>query len=172
MIVDYIVTDLQDLKILTLDKIKNSLRVSHNYDDHLIEELMATAIIAAENFIGISLYTRTILAKIQNVSQDLILKYSNILTLQSVKHTADKQDITNHYGKFLSTKHQICFDTKYVGQYIEIEYVAGYKENTIPQPIQQGIIMHVMLMYDNSENSIYLNSSIKNLYLPYREVKI
>jgi len=65
----------------------------------------------------------------------------------------------------------LSFDSNYVGKDIEIEYKTGYREN-IPRSIQHGILMHIAAMYENTESAAILSVQIKDLYIPYREIKI
>jgi len=54
-----------------------------------------------------------------------------------------------------------------------MEYIAGFDENNIPPSIKHGILLHIAEMYDRQEQtSDYIPIEIKNLYLPYRQLKL
>ena len=85
-------------------------------------------------------------------------------------------------GKFISgwigeaealedNKQKILFNQKYLSQKLEISYEAGLGDK-IPQPILQGVLTHIGMMYDFGENSANILSEIKNIYMPYRSLKI
>ncbi|MFK7974217.1 MAG: head-tail connector protein [Rickettsiaceae bacterium] len=173
MIIKHSITETNKVKAWSLEQVKNYLRVSYDYDDALIVSQLETAIEAAENFIGISLYTRHIVTMIQNSAKEFCLKYSNIQNINSVNlHSGQtKSVITNLYGS-INQRNQIFLNAPYVNKDIEIEYIAGYKESEIPTPIKQGILMHIALMYAHLEGDVTLNSKIHDLYLPYRIIKI
>ena len=172
MIVSYFVKDIKTQEILPLEEVKNYLRISHKYDDNLIQSLIESATEAAENFTGLSINQRRIECKIQNAKSNFTLRYLPILSVEEVflvkKEQKDK--ITNKFGYANTTTNRIHLNDDYVDQDIEIEYIAGHKK--IARTISHGILMHVASMYEHSENGTNLNSQIRDLYLPYRIIKI
>ena len=172
MIVSYFVKDIKTQEIWPLEEVKNYLRISHKYDDNLIQSLIESATEAAENFTGLSINQRRIECKIQNAKSNFTLRYLPILSVEEVflvkKEQKDK--ITNKFGYANTTTNRIHLNDDYVDQDIEIEYIAGHKK--IARTISHGILMHVASMYEHSENGTNLNSQIRDLYLPYRIVKI
>ena len=172
MIISYLVKDIKAEEIWPLEEVKNYLRISHKYDDNLIQSLIESATEAAENFTGLSINQRQIECKIQNTKSDFTLRYLPILRVEEVfvikKGRKDK--ITDKFGYVNITANRIYLNDDHVDQDIEIEYIAGHKQ--IPRTISHGILMHVASMYENSENGTNLNSQIRDLYLPYRIIKI
>ena len=83
----------------------------------------------------------------------------------------DKHNITNDFGYVHTDNAYLSFDANHVGKDIEIEYKTGY-QNNIPRSIQHGILMHIAAMYKNAESAAILSVQIKDLYIPYREIKI
>ena len=172
MIISYFVKDIKTQEIWPLEEVKNYLRISHKYDDNLIQSLIESATEAAENFTGLSINQRRIECKIQSAKSNFTLKYLPILSVEEVflvkKEQKDK--ITDKFGYVNTTTNRIHLNDDYVDQDIEIEYIAGHKK--IAKTISHGILMHVASMYEHSENGTNLNSQIRDLYLPYRIVKI
>ena len=160
--------------LFALDELKNYLRVSHDYDDQLIINLSRTAIAAAENTIGISLYSKRIIANILSTKTILKLRYPKIREIISVHVITQgkKTDITNSYGFFEASTNQLFLNAEYKNKNIEVEYVSFYGNKEIPYPIKQGLLMHIALMYELSENNLQSTNQIKDLYLPYRILKI
>ena len=172
MIISYLVKDITAEEIWPLEEVKNYLRISHKYDDNLIQSLIESATEAAENFTGLSIHQRRIEYKIQNAKSDFTLRYLPILRVEEVYlvKKEQKEKITNKFGYANTTTNRVYLNDDYVGQDIEIGYLAGHKK--IPSTISHGILMHVASMYEHSENGTNLNSQIRDLYLPYRIVKI
>jgi uncharacterized phiE125 gp8 family phage protein len=172
MMVNYFMKDIKVEEIWPLEEVKNYLRISHEYDDILIQSLIESATESAENFTGLSINHRHIEYKIQSAKSDFTLKYLPILNMEEVYlvERNKKQKITDNFGYVNNTINRIYFNEEYVNQDVEIKYIAGHKK--IPKTITQGILMHVVLMYEHSENGTNLNSKILDLYLPHRIIKI
>lgn len=172
MIVNYFMKDIKVEEIWPLEEVKNYLRISHEYDDILIRNLIESATEAAENFTGLSINHRGIECKIRSTKSDFTLKYLPILSIEEVYlvERNKKEKITGNFGYVNNTINRIYFNDEYVDQDIEIKYIAGYKK--IPKTITHGILMHVVLMYEHAENGTNLNSKILDLYLPHRIIKI
>jgi uncharacterized phiE125 gp8 family phage protein len=172
MIVNYFVKDIKVEEIWPLEEVKNYLRISHEYDDILIQSLIESATESAENFTGLSINHRHIECKIQSAKSDFTLKYLPILSIDEVYilERDKKKKITDTFGYVNNTINRIYFNDDYVDQDIEIKYIAGHKK--IPRTITHAILMHVVLMYEHSENGTNLNSQILDLYLPHRIIKI
>jgi len=173
MIARYTIIDTKITEIWPLEQVKNYLRISHDYDDALIESLVTGAIDSAEKFTGLSLYPRQVVCNITNAAASIHLKYIPVLNIQAVyllkKET--KKSINDDFGYAQPDTHCLHFADIYKRQKLEIEYVSGY-ENNIPRSIQHGILMHVAAMYEHTENSMNLSSKIRDLYTPYRIMKI
>jgi hypothetical protein len=135
---------------------------------------MKTAVESAESFMGICLYNKVVLVKIRKTAAVFKLKYPNIIEVKSVilSQSGKREEITNDYGFCHLQLNQIHLNDQYQNRNIEIEYLAGFKDHQIPYPIKQGLIMHVALMYEHSEQNFALSSQIRDLYLPYRIMKI
>ncbi len=172
MIVNYFIKDIKAEEIWPVEEVKNYLRISHKYDDNLIQSLIESATEAAENFTGLSIHQRRIECKIQNAKSDFTLRYLPILSAEEVYlvEKDKKEKITDKFGHANTNTNQIHFNDEYVGQDVEIKYIAGLAQ--IARTIAHGILMHVASMYEHLENGTNLNSQIRDLYLPYRIIKI
>ncbi|WP_316353510.1 head-tail connector protein [Candidatus Trichorickettsia mobilis] len=75
-----------------LNEVKNYLRISDDYDDNLITNLIDTALVAAENFIGLSLINKHIefRAKLQK-QQQFVLKYQPIQKIEEIFTEKDEE---------------------------------------------------------------------------------
>jgi uncharacterized phiE125 gp8 family phage protein len=172
MIISYFIKDIKLEEIWSLEEVKNYLRISHNYDDHLIHSLIESAKEAAEKFTGLSINQKRIECKIQNARKNFSLKYLPILNIEQIclLKKEEKEQITSKFGQPDILAHQIHLNDEYVGQDIEIIYIAGHAKT--PKTIKHAILMHVASMYEHTENGTKLNSQIRDLYQPYRIIKI
>ncbi len=173
MKVNYKVLETIIAEIWPVEEVKNYLRVSHGYDDVMIGGLIQTAIESAEKFTSLSLYTRRVECNIENAVSSIDFKYSPIIEINAIimKIAGVEQNILDDYGHIETDTQIVHFVSKYVGKDLKITYRAGYRNN-IPRALQHGILMHVAAMYDNPENSASISSGIKDLYIPYRRLKI
>ncbi|GAB4164492.1 MAG: hypothetical protein Tsb006_4100 [Rickettsiaceae bacterium] len=174
MIASYFVAEKMAHEFWSLRETKNYLRVSHDYDDELIKQLVYSAIESAENFMGISLHTKRVVVNIKNAATSFKSKYPNVIFINSVTLISGqlRNDITNTYGSFQKERNQICLHNQYKDKNIEIEYLSGFEGGNIPNPIKQGLMMHVALMYERTDKGIALNPQIRDLYLSYRVIKV
>lgn len=173
MRMNYKVLETRIVEIWPLEEVKNYLRVSHRYDDRMIRGLIQTAIESAEKFTSLSLYPRRVECNIENVASSIDFKYSPIIEINAlvIKIAGAEQNILDDYGHIETDTQTVHFTSKYVGKDLKITYRAGYKNN-IPRAVQHGILMHVAAMYDNPGGSASINSGVKDLYIPYRRLKI
>jgi len=163
-------------KIWSLEAVKNYMRIDGKYDDELISSLIDAALINAENFTKLTISSRRI-KFICNVShqQHFYLKYRPIKELIEVKlnYLGKENKLTNeqyHADHNLSVLH---LDQKLEGSELNVEYIAGFGEGKVPPSIKHGILLHITEMYDREgTEGISLSQEIKNLYLPYRQIRV
>lgn len=158
------------------EEVKNYLRVSHNYDDSLISSLIGAAIIAAENFTGLILTPRRI-KFISNLRNNKIfhLKYKPVNEITKIIFKNFEQELEIRQEQYYLDKVRwvICTERPLIDQELVIEYVAGFREDNIPPPVKNGILLHVAEMYDREQGDISgLPTEVKNLYSSYRQLKI
>lgn len=171
--VTYKILSVEEREVWPLEEVKNYLRVPHKNDDKLIVNLISSAVITAEQFLALSFCTKKVTCLIDKASSYLRLKHIPVASITKVflLNGEDKKDITENFGYLEDNKQKILFNQKYLSQKLEISYEAGLGDK-IPQPILQGVLMHIGMMYDFGENSTNILSEIKNIYMPYRSLKI
>jgi len=171
--VSYTIFSVEEREIWPLEEVKNYLRVSHKNDDKLIANLISSAVITAEQFLAVSFCIQKVTCLINKTPSYLRLKHIPVASLAKVflLNRENKKDITEDFGYVEDNKQKILFNQKYLHQKLEISYEAGLGDK-IPQPILQGVLTHIGMMYDLGENSANILSEIKNIYMPYRYLKI
>ncbi|HJD61874.1 MAG TPA: hypothetical protein LFV90_07175 [Rickettsia endosymbiont of Columbicola hoogstraali] len=56
---------------------------------------------------------------------------------------------------------------------LTVEYISGYDKDNIPHAIKHGIMLYIAEMYDRqAQNCVGLSKEVKNLYLPYRNIRM
>jgi len=163
--------------ICSLDEVKNYMRISGDYDDKLIENLMDAAINISENFTKLTFREKEI-KFITNVfgRKSFDLKYSPIKEIKKIvikEHdTSSTELVSDEYyiDHDLPSLHLVQSFNNVI---LEVDYIVGFDMQNIPHPIKHGIMMHVSEMYDrDSVNSSSLSLGVKNLYMPYRRLSI
>jgi uncharacterized phiE125 gp8 family phage protein len=171
--VTYKILSVEEREVWPLEELKNYLRVPHKHDDKLIANLISSAVITAEQFLALSFCIKKVTCLIDKAPSYLRLKHIPVASITKVflLNGEDKKDITENFGYLEDNKQKILFNQKYLSQKLEISYEAGLGDK-IPQPILQGVLTHIGMMYDFGENSANILSEIKNIYMPYRSLKI
>ncbi len=170
------VTSVTPQTIWSLEEVKNYLRIEADYDNTLITSLIEAAIIAAENFTKLAIISRMIelTGNILNQPQ-LQLKYAPVQSLEKVtikirEETWQLQDQQYYVDKATAI---FCLNEPLEYQEIVVNYMSGFDAQDIPPAIKHGILLHVAEMYDReSSNNMAMSLEIKNLYLPYRQLRI
>lgn len=164
-------TDLQQM--VTMPALKNYLRISHDYDDAWLSDLIYCAIGAAENFLCIKLLSSKIKVYIEYLENNAVQLYgSPICEITEIVVKGDPELIyepANYYleGNILKFK-QLPQQKN-----LTVEYIIGYKDQAnIPAVIKQGILLHIAEMYDNRGIVASIPSEVQKLYKPYRKMMI
>lgn len=163
--VSYTIFSVEEREIWTLEEVKNYLRFSHKNDDKLIANLISSAVITAEQFLAVSFCIQKVTCLINKNPSYLRLKHIPVASLAKVflLNRENKKDITEDFGYVEDNKQKILFNQKYLHQKLEISYESGLGDK-IPQPILQGVLMHIGMMYDFGENSANILPEIKNIH--------
>jgi uncharacterized phiE125 gp8 family phage protein len=171
--INYQILSVEEKEICSFEEVKSYLRVTHKNDDRLIANLINSAVASAEQFLGISFFAKKICCTIGNAPNYLKMKYIPIVKIEKVflVSSGDKKDITEDFGHIDFNHDQIGFAQEYLHKKLEINYEAGLGGH-IPRTILHGILMHISMMYDFGENSVNISSEIKDIYLPYRVLKV
>lgn len=162
--------------IWALSEVKNYMRIEANYDDQLITSLIDAAINVAENFTKLTIISKRLqlISNIEN-QQKIQLKYQPINKLLKVLMIIDEKELKLGDKQYnLDQEKSILYlnDQSLIGELL-VEYIAGFGKDNIPPAIKQAILMHVVEMYDRERvDSNFLSAEIKNLYLPYRFLRL
>lgn len=167
----YQILSIAEQEIFNLPTIKTYLRISHDYDDPWINELINTAICAAENFLRRTLLPTTIKMHFEKIyGSKITLHSSPISEIKEIAgYTPEKIILTT--DDYIIRDEQIIFRSLPNIEYVTVEYIAGYvNQFTIPNAIKQGMMLHIAEMYDSAGITAAISAEVQKLYQPYRKM--
>lgn len=169
----YQILDKKNEPIISVDYVKNYLRISHDYDDELIETLIFAAIECIESFTGLSIQKSKIECLIERAPQYLYLKHVPFMNILSINKIIDNKpyDISKNFGRANTEKSLILFNTEHQNSKITMQYECGYGLTT-PHIIKAAILKHISLMYELNDDTLDPLEEIRSLLIPYRRIKI
>lgn len=172
--------------MLTLTEVKAHLRVDIDNDDSLITTLIDAGYSFAENYTNRIILEVTKELKIDCFQTEIQLPYLPVISITSIayKDSDDaNQAFTDYYldlrGLFATVKSSQGFsfpstNTDY--ENVVITYVVGYE--SIPEQINQAILLVIGAMYEQRENQIVgvsidtIPVSAEYLLNPYRVISV
>lgn len=161
-------------EIWSLEQVKNYMRVEANYDDDLITGLIDAAITAAENFTKLNFISKQV-RFICNIygKKEFLLKYQPLLKILAVNKKSRDMEVNLTLDDYIIDQNVLTLNKALNNDELTIEYISGYDKVNIPHAIKHGIMLHIAEMYDRqATNCIGLSKEVKNLYLPYRNIRI
>ena len=161
-------------RFITLDSIKNYLRISHDYDDEWIMSLVNATIEAAESFLRSKVLKSDIEVIIEYNSggAKIALPVSPVLSVTKITARSNGHDTVLHAEDYELRSEYIVLGNLPLWHYLKIEYVAGFEDAEIPHMLRQGIMLHIAEMYDNRGTVSSISSEVQKLYQPYRKMMI
>ena len=164
----YKIIETRPQEIMSLDFVKNYIRISHNNDDALIVEMIEAAMDAAENYIAMALKLKIVETVIYNANEIWLplIPVARILEVKS-------DDIVLRDDDFIIRGPRIRLEKLTKTQKLEVRYIAGYEDpKHIPTSVKHGILIHVTQLYDNRGNPSVFTDRIFEIYRPYRKRNI
>ena len=163
--------------VLTLDYVKNYLKITYKEDDELIKDFIICAMVAAENFTSRSIFKKNVLVIAKNIKRN---ERSNSLELENVLIL--EPPIKPFYIE--NKQNQNCCDADFIPETGKIkvrpkstnnnnEMVFSYISFDLDtyEAIKIGVLMHIGTMYEFRSSS-YLTKAITEIYFPYRKIFI
>lgn len=163
-------------KIISLKYAKQYLRIDHSNDDEIITDMVDVATEMAANYIArniqqskwrMTIYSslpsliKLFYGPIIRIDKFKIFRGDNeVYYLNSDQYILDKDNETIHLKRYIFAKK------------IEIEYYNGFADGQLPASIKQGILEHLARLYDSRGSDQTMPLSSKNLYQPYKKVRI
>lgn len=173
---EFKILQIMEQHLWSLAEVKNYLRLSHNYDDSLLEDIIKAAVTAAEDFIGLSILAKEIrFTSNLKYRQKFTLKYRPLLniTKMTLRYIEREEELQPEQYYVNNDRCIVNLVRPLIGEELIMEYIAGFDEKEIPPSIKHGILLHIAEMYDREQviNEL-LPAEVRNLYLPYRQLKV
>lgn len=160
-------------EIFRLPEIKNFLRISHDYDDGWIMELVSSSIEAAENFLRFRLLSTSVQAYQNHLRNSKITlplapvaEFTEIVIKTATEEALriERYSLEDSALKIPNLPHF---------ELITVEYVAGYSDQgAILAAIKQGILLNTAEMYDSHGARSSISDKVRKLYQPYRKMLV
>jgi uncharacterized phiE125 gp8 family phage protein len=163
---------------LVLSDVKDYLKISGSSDDTIITNLIKTVRESAEKFLRVSLINQSWkLLYDQYTPSEITLLMGPVQSITSVTAIARDESTTviSSSTYYLSAgKQKLIFDANIVSQRVEIVYLCGYgaAASSVPNPIKHGMLSHIGAIYDGRAGGNVIPMQSKELYAPYKMIRI
>lgn len=141
---------------LDLKEVKTYLKITNNYDDELLNNLISSVVCRCENYTGLSLITKTWRADYPSLNKKLLipfrpLKKVNKITILNSYNKTEAQIIENLYSVLDDT---ILFHAALPYGKISVQFEAGFgdKHSYIPLDLKLTMTNHVAFLYEERGN--------------------
>jgi uncharacterized phiE125 gp8 family phage protein len=141
---------------LTLEQVKDFLRVNDSYDDLYIGLLLEAVCEQVERYIGLDSYVRTRQSYWERVGRQVWLPYGPHTTISSVVSIDDEGTETTltlgvDYSVSGMEYKKIHIDG-FPGEYMKVTYLSGYPAGECPSAIKGAILQEISLQYKNRQD--------------------
>lgn len=167
-------TESKELPI-SLEEVKNFLKVDFEDDDELIAKLIKTATNQCETYIDKTLILKTYIYSIYGLKEESVfLPYPPVISVDKVEVvktsiTREKEEFTDYC--FDSVGGIVNFKNKPASFYrIDITYTACV--DSINDELIQGILIHIARMYEDRSGYSPMPLNTANIYKKYKQVKL
>ncbi|MGI4752758.1 MAG: HK97 family phage prohead protease [Janthinobacterium lividum] len=112
---------------------------------------------------------------IQNIygKREFLLKYNPVLRILKVTKKFKDQENEITLDDYVIDQNILALTKSLNNEELTVEYISGYDKDNIPHAIKHGIMLHIAEMYDRqAQNCVGLSKEVKNLYLPYRNIRM
>lgn len=167
------------LEPLALQETKLYLRVEHDDEDDLIEQLIVAAREAAEAHTGLSLITQTWQLSIaDSVSCNVSLPHGPVQSVSSVVLTdrdGNETPLAAAAYRLNAARDGLTLVSAQLAWRIVITYVAGFgaAADDVPASLKQGMLAHIGALYERrGDASVSLPAQSQALYAAWRRVRL
>ncbi len=162
-----------DQEIFRLPEVKNFLRISHDYDDMWISELINGSIEVAENFLRLRLLPTSVQVRQRRLhNSEMTLPLTPVAEMTSIVIKTVTEEARRVEQYILEDSMLKIRDLPHF-ELITVEYIAGYQDQkAIPAAVRQGMLLHMAEMYDSHGANSAISDEVRKLYQPYRMMRI
>ncbi|MES2214771.1 MAG: head-tail connector protein [Pseudomonadota bacterium] len=170
----YKILSVEAQNFLDLCAIKNYLRISHDYDDLWITELIGASISAAESFLRKKLLKSKVQVKVKySYMPNIRMPIGPVAEILEVKAISGIYTITLLADEYIWEDEVIKLRNLPLYDHLVIEYIAGYPDQSqIPASIKQGMLLHIAEMYDSRGMVASISREVQKLYQLHRKMML
>lgn len=162
---------------LSLAEVRTFLRIDGADEDSLLDELIATSRMLAEEVTGKSMITQSWkIAYDDCAPAEVMLPYGPVQSITSVKsidEDGNETVVAATSYHLNAAKDTLVFESVPSGHRVEIVVVTGFGNaaTDVPSSIRQGMLVHVANLYEHRDS---MNPPLvaQMLYASHREVRI
>lgn len=164
VMISYSVTYNTGVDVITLQEAKDHLRITHDYEDTLIQSYIDAAIISAENYTGRYLHLYDVVGKSMTFADAAVLEHGPVngavaITYYDSNNTLQTLSTDYYTVMVFNNVPKICYNpimtlpTLY-NRYdrVIVTYQAGY--DPIPFPFKQYVRLVVAFLYENRSDTV------------------
>lgn len=165
-------------KPLSLEEVKNFLRVDTSIDDELITRLIDVAAdiceTRTEKALLLILYRYSIFGTVDEVIDLPRHPINSVISVKRVDEKGKKTTIdsttyaVDKYGRKLTFE-----KIPKVSHRLDIEFYAGFRtSDSIPSILKQGMLMHIARMYDDRNGYSTIPKATLEIYKKFKQIKL
>ncbi len=165
-----------EIDFLSLAMVKKTLRINSDDDDELLRNMIYAVCDRAENILGLNIRQRLVTQKFVGNNTLLKLKYCPVLMFKQISLIT-----TQGIRKVLRANNYILSEdgktlrilTKNIAfREVTVIYNTGYDSNTIPAMIKQGLLCHLIALYEGSEDHYVIPFKALDFYNSYKHYRL
>ena len=158
---------------LTLSEAKQFLRIAHDDEDAIIATAIAAARAAAEAYLRVMLLPQEFSYEFTQIAHILPLPVGPAQSIAEVTvydRDGNGTAINNSQYRLSVDGHGVVFPHIPSGESFSIEFTAGLTQ--VPAPVKQGMLHHVAVMLEQRGGEVGMPAISRQLYQPYRRVRL
>ena len=173
MITKYRVNSITFPEELSVDNVKNYLKITTNVDDGLILSFIKTATTFAREQTGILVFNADVSLEISNCSFKNAIEIKKFVPIIEVYEVKDKSDSLTTPINFNHSV--IVFDNSFnfVGKNLVIDFSCGENLSSISlnyPDILSAILCHIGYMYENRSSNHAVPANVVQNYFKYKKI--
>lgn len=158
---------------LTLAEAKRFLRVEHDADDAVIAAAITAARMSAEDYLRVLLLPQTYSYEFSHITHILPLPVGpaqTVTLLHAYDANGNATEIDVSAYRLTMDGYSLVFASLPAGTSFAMEFVAGLTQ--VPAPVKQGMLHHIASMLEQRAGQTALPEMARQLYHPYRRVRL
>ncbi len=158
----YTVSSPTPISVVTLPEAKGNLRITHTMQDDMIQGMINTAVIMAENYTGRAVHRRDVVATSSDFEDNIVLRETPLLgdvviKYRDVNNTEQTLD-SSLYTVYLNDQSQVVVTYEDVSDLpavydrtdaVTFTYTIGLNALEIPAPYKTFVLLMVTKLYEN-----------------------